>query len=145
MCTRWELDQQMKCLPCLVSFIYTSLWHISCFVSISLLLSWCLLVKHGSWMLLCLRLCSTPNIDVIGCAWCISMSCCATKAGRKRSTVSLFLKLSIFNTSTYIHQSKTIEVRMDKNKDSGVSGGVKFVTSTLGNVTGGLARTVGEY
>jgi hypothetical protein len=34
---------------------------------------------------------------------------------------------------------------MDKNKDSGVSGGVKFVTSTLGNVTGGLARTVGEY
>lgn len=33
---------------------------------------------------------------------------------------------------------------MDKNKDSGVSGGVKFVTSTLGNVTGGLARTVGE-
>lgn len=34
---------------------------------------------------------------------------------------------------------------MDKNKDSGVSGGVKFVTSTLGNVTGGLARTIGEH
>lgn len=34
---------------------------------------------------------------------------------------------------------------MDKNTDSGVSGGVKFVTSTLGNVTGGVARTVGEY
>ena len=95
-------------------------------------------------MLLCLRLCSTPNIDVIGWAWCISMSCCATKTGSKGSTFNLVLKHRIFKPFTHIHQSTTIEVSMDKNKDSGVSGGVKFVTSTLGNVTGGLARTVGE-
>lgn len=65
--------------------------------------------------------------------------------GGKGARSDYFSVIAYLNPLTQFDQPRIIEARMDKNKDSGVSGGVKFVTSTLGNVTGGLARTVGEY